>query len=273
MLGLEARRRSSRAASSSARPARSGFASKTVAATARRGFRSRADGRSGAPRGRRRRLRCVAPPGARRAARAPRRRASRPRTARGRPRRAALAAAQRVLDGASCAAAPPAGTPVRSDRRARVCAPRRAHPLRRGAAPPTRHRPLTMTHERTAHPFRLVARQGIANWHELTDRSVPTSRCAAARRYRSSASVSSRCRRSETERGRRAALEAGYRHIDTAAAYRNEAAVGPASTRRPDRGEVYITTKCWNDDQGYEEARRACEASLERLELTTSTSI
>ena len=34
-----------------------------------------------------------------------------------------------------------------------------------------------------------------------------------------------------------------------------------------DRADVFITTKCWNDDQGYEQAKRACRASLERLEL------
>ncbi|MCW3032843.1 MAG: 2,5-diketo-D-gluconate reductase [Solirubrobacteraceae bacterium] len=64
------------------------------------------------------------------------------------------------------------------------------------------------------------------------------------------------------------ALEAGYRHLDTAAAYRNEAAVGQAVRASGlDRGEVFITTKCWNDDHGREEARRAFDRSLERLEL------
>jgi 2,5-diketo-D-gluconate reductase A len=63
------------------------------------------------------------------------------------------------------------------------------------------------------------------------------------------------------------ALQAGYRHLDTAAAYRNEAAVGTA-VRDSDlpRGEVYITTKCWNDNQGFEEARRALDKSLGRLD-------
>jgi 2,5-diketo-D-gluconate reductase A len=63
------------------------------------------------------------------------------------------------------------------------------------------------------------------------------------------------------------ALQQGYRHIDTAAAYRNEPEVGTAirDSALP-RGEVYITTKCWNDNQGYEEARRALEESLGRLE-------
>jgi len=63
------------------------------------------------------------------------------------------------------------------------------------------------------------------------------------------------------------ALQAGYRHIDTAAAYRNEAAVGTAVRDSGlDRSQVYITTKCWNEQQGYEEARRALDKSLGRLE-------
>lgn len=64
------------------------------------------------------------------------------------------------------------------------------------------------------------------------------------------------------------ALQAGYRHIDTAAAYRNEAGVGQAlrASGLP-REEVFITTKCFNNDQGYDEATRALKASLERLEL------
>ncbi len=70
----------------------------------------------------------------------------------------------------------------------------------------------------------------------------------------------------ETQRAVSLALEAGYRHIDTAAAYRNEAGVGEAvrASGLP-REEVFITTKCFNDDQGRAEARRAFEASLESL--------
>jgi 2,5-diketo-D-gluconate reductase A len=65
------------------------------------------------------------------------------------------------------------------------------------------------------------------------------------------------------------ALQAGYRHIDTAAAYENEAGVGQAlHASGLDRGEVFITTKCWNDDQGHEQAHRAFKASLDRLELS-----
>ena len=64
------------------------------------------------------------------------------------------------------------------------------------------------------------------------------------------------------------ALQAGYRHIDTAAAYGNEAAVGQAVRAAAlERSEVFITTKCFNDDQGYDKARRACDASLKRLDM------
>jgi 2,5-diketo-D-gluconate reductase A len=65
-----------------------------------------------------------------------------------------------------------------------------------------------------------------------------------------------------------AALAAGYRHIDTAAAYRNEAGVGQALRASGlDRGDVFITTKCFNDDHGYEQARHAFKESLDRLEM------
>ena len=62
------------------------------------------------------------------------------------------------------------------------------------------------------------------------------------------------------------ALLTGYRHIDTAAAYRNEAGVGQAlHTAGLERGEVFITTKCFNDDHGYNQAKKAFKASLDRL--------
>src|SRR3954471_15683719 len=64
------------------------------------------------------------------------------------------------------------------------------------------------------------------------------------------------------------ALKTGYRHIDTAAAYRNEPQVGEAVRASGlDRGEVFITTKCFNDDHGREESRAALNASLDRLEM------
>jgi diketogulonate reductase-like aldo/keto reductase len=64
------------------------------------------------------------------------------------------------------------------------------------------------------------------------------------------------------------ALLTGYRHIDTAAAYENEAGVGQAFRASGlERDEVFITTKCWNSSHGYDEATRALKESLERLEL------
>jgi 2,5-diketo-D-gluconate reductase A len=64
------------------------------------------------------------------------------------------------------------------------------------------------------------------------------------------------------------ALVAGYRHIDTASAYRNEASVGQAiHASGLARSEVFLTTKCFNDDHGYEQAKRACHESLGRLEM------
>jgi diketogulonate reductase-like aldo/keto reductase len=64
------------------------------------------------------------------------------------------------------------------------------------------------------------------------------------------------------------ALEAGYRHIDTAAGYENEAGVGEAVRASGlDRGEVFVTTKCPNSSHGYDEARAAFAESQERLGL------
>ena len=64
------------------------------------------------------------------------------------------------------------------------------------------------------------------------------------------------------------AFQAGYRHVDTAAGYRNEAQVGQAFRASGlDRDEVFITTKCPNDDHGRDAARNAFQASLARLDL------
>ncbi len=64
------------------------------------------------------------------------------------------------------------------------------------------------------------------------------------------------------------ALDAGYRHIDTASAYGNEGGVGQAiHASGLDRGEVYVTTKLFNSDHGYEQARAAFKASYGRLGL------
>jgi 2,5-diketo-D-gluconate reductase A len=62
------------------------------------------------------------------------------------------------------------------------------------------------------------------------------------------------------------ALAAGYRHIDTAAAYRNEAGVGTAiAAAGLARDEVFVTTKLWNSQQGYDSTLAAFDKSLERL--------
>src|ERR1700737_192026 len=62
------------------------------------------------------------------------------------------------------------------------------------------------------------------------------------------------------------ALKTGYRAIDTAAAYRNEEGVGEAIRGSGlSRDEVFVTTKLWNGDHGYDSALRALERSLERL--------
>jgi 2,5-diketo-D-gluconate reductase A len=72
----------------------------------------------------------------------------------------------------------------------------------------------------------------------------------------------------ETSEAVARALATGYRHIDTAAAYKNEAEVGQAiHASGIERGEIFLTTKCFNDDHGYEQAKHAFHASLERLEM------
>jgi 2,5-diketo-D-gluconate reductase A len=62
------------------------------------------------------------------------------------------------------------------------------------------------------------------------------------------------------------ALKTGYRHVDTAAVYRNETGVGEGMRASGvARGDIFLTTKVWNDDQGYNETLRAMDASLKRL--------
>lgn len=64
------------------------------------------------------------------------------------------------------------------------------------------------------------------------------------------------------------ALEAGYRHIDTAAVYNNEAGVGQAIRQHQlPRNEVFVTSKVWNSDQGYDNTIKAFKDSMERLGL------
>ena len=66
------------------------------------------------------------------------------------------------------------------------------------------------------------------------------------------------------------AFEAGFRHIDTAKIYGNEAGVGRAIERSGLKPEdIFITTKLWNADQGYESTLKAFEESMERLGLET----
>jgi diketogulonate reductase-like aldo/keto reductase len=70
----------------------------------------------------------------------------------------------------------------------------------------------------------------------------------------------------ETRRAVAEALAAGYRHVDTARAYRNEADVGAAIRESGvPRREVFVTTKLWNADHGYDKGLRAIDASLEAL--------
>jgi len=70
----------------------------------------------------------------------------------------------------------------------------------------------------------------------------------------------------ETQEKVEDALATGYRHVDTAAAYRNEAGVGAAIAASGVRREdVFVTTKLWNSEQGYDSTLRAFEKSIERL--------
>ncbi|MBU2900507.1 aldo/keto reductase [Maribacter dokdonensis] len=62
------------------------------------------------------------------------------------------------------------------------------------------------------------------------------------------------------------ALEIGYRHIDTAAIYKNEEGVGKGIRESGiDRKEIFLVSKVWNEDQGYDETLKAFDASLKRL--------
>jgi 2,5-diketo-D-gluconate reductase A len=66
----------------------------------------------------------------------------------------------------------------------------------------------------------------------------------------------------------RQAFEAGFRHIDTARIYGNEAGVGRAiASSGLNKADVFITTKLWNADQGYESTLAAFEESMDRLDL------
>jgi diketogulonate reductase-like aldo/keto reductase len=66
----------------------------------------------------------------------------------------------------------------------------------------------------------------------------------------------------------RHALNAGYRHIDTAALYGNEKGVGEAVKKSGiNRKEIFITTKVWNSDQGYDSTLKAFDKSMDKLGL------
>ena len=71
-----------------------------------------------------------------------------------------------------------------------------------------------------------------------------------------------------TYRAVRQALEIGYRHIDTAAAYFNEGEVGQAVRESGiPREEIFVTSKLWLQDHGYEDAKAGIQASLDKLGL------
>ncbi|HYC80791.1 MAG TPA: aldo/keto reductase [Solirubrobacterales bacterium] len=72
----------------------------------------------------------------------------------------------------------------------------------------------------------------------------------------------------ETQKAVEEALAVGYRHVDTAAAYRNEAGVGAAIAASDiPREELFVTTKLWNSEHGHDSALQACARSLEALGL------
>jgi 2,5-diketo-D-gluconate reductase A len=75
---------------------------------------------------------------------------------------------------------------------------------------------------------------------------------------------------SETADAVVSALESGYRHIDTAAFYANERGVGEGIRRSGlDRDDVFVTSKVWWDQNGYDSALRSFDASLDRLGFDT----
>ncbi|MDC2863580.1 aldo/keto reductase [Bacillus sp. BP-3] len=72
----------------------------------------------------------------------------------------------------------------------------------------------------------------------------------------------------EVKRAVQTALEIGYRSIDTAAIYENESGVGEAIREFGiAREELFITTKVWNDEQGYETTLKAFDTSLKKLQM------
>lgn len=63
------------------------------------------------------------------------------------------------------------------------------------------------------------------------------------------------------------ALEVGYRHIDTASLYKNEKSVGEAIKNSGiNRSDIFLTTKVWNDDRGYDNTLKAFDRSIKKLD-------
>ncbi len=74
----------------------------------------------------------------------------------------------------------------------------------------------------------------------------------------------------ETKNAVRWALDIGYRHIDTATLYDNESDVGKAIKESGiPRDEIFVTTKVWNTDQGYDSALKAFDTSRKKLDMDT----
>lgn len=72
----------------------------------------------------------------------------------------------------------------------------------------------------------------------------------------------------ETAPAAEKALQVGYRHLDTAAIYGNESGIGEGIRRSGvERSEIFVTTKLWNDNQGYDAALKAFDESLGKLGL------
>ena len=72
----------------------------------------------------------------------------------------------------------------------------------------------------------------------------------------------------ETQNAVRYALDAGYRHIDTARIYSNERDVGEVLKKMDiPRKDIFVTTKLWNSDHGFESTISACQISLSNLGL------
>lgn len=71
----------------------------------------------------------------------------------------------------------------------------------------------------------------------------------------------------ELEKAIEVGLEAGYRHFDTAALYGNEEEIGNVlKNTGVKREDIFITTKVWNDDQGYDNTMKAIDVSLDKLQ-------